>query len=206
MSEVPISRLAAILIILMVLGGCARSQATNYYILHSLQNQQLERRHAGTERDPVIGIGPVKIPEYLNRPQMVTRVSYSSLQFAEFARWAEPLDKNLMRVLADNLSILVPSEHVLVFPWQQSMPVQYQITIEIIHLEKAPDEKIMLDACWIILGNGGDNLMMAKRSRLTVPVESAGFEGIASAESRAVEELSREIAAAVSSLPREEGR
>ena len=179
MIEGPISRFAAILIMMMVLGGCARSQATNYYVLHSLQIQAPERRNAGMERDPVIGVGPVKIPEYLNRPQMVTRSTNNALQFAEFDRWAEPLENNLTRVLADNLSILVPSEHVAVFPWPKAVPVRYQITMEIIHLEKAPDGKIMLDADWNILGNGGDKLMVTKRSRLTVPAESAGFEGLA---------------------------
>jgi len=205
MIDGPVSRLATILIVLTVLGGCARTQATNYYILHSLQNQASEGR-TGMGTGPVIGVGPVKIPEYLNRPQIVTRSTSSNLQFADFDRWAEPLDKNIMRVVADNLSTLVPSERVFVFPWPKSMPAQYQVTIEIVHLEKAPDGKIMLDAGWNILGDGGEKLIVTKRSRLTVPVESAGFEGIASAESRAVEELSREIAAAVRSLPGEPNR
>jgi uncharacterized lipoprotein YmbA len=83
------------------------------------------------------------------------------------------------------------------------MQVQYQITLEIIHLEKMPDGHVMLDASWNILGNGGEKLLVMKRSKLIMPVESAGFEAIASAESRAVEALSREIAAEVKSLPNE---
>ncbi len=83
------------------------------------------------------------------------------------------------------------------------MQVQYQISLEIIHLEKMPDEKVILDASWNILGNNGEKLLVMKRSKLIMPVESAGFDAIASAESRAVEALSREIAAAVRSLPRE---
>ncbi len=197
MIEVPASRLAAIFIVLMLLGGCAGSKSANYYVLRSMQNPGPEVRAAGTQQDQAVGVGPVKIPEYLDRPQMVTRSTGSGLQFAEFDKWAEPLEKNLTRVLADNLSVLLLSERVCIFPWPKSMPVQYQITLEIIHLEKMPDDKVILDASWNILGNGGEKLLVMKRSRLVLPVESAGFEAMASAESRAVEGLSREIATAV---------
>ncbi|MGA2401304.1 MAG: PqiC family protein [Syntrophobacteraceae bacterium] len=203
MIEAPVSRLLAIFIVLMVLGGCAGSKPANYYILRSLQNPGPEVGGAGTENDPAIGVGPVKISQYLDRPEMASRTTQNGLQFAEFDKWAEPLEKNVTRVLADNLSILVPSEHVCTYPWPSSMPVQYQVTLEIIHLEKMADNKILLDTSWNILGNGGEKLLVMKRSRLIMPVESAGFEGMASAESRAVEALSREIAAAVKSLPRD---
>ncbi len=195
-------RLAVILIVLIALGGCARSQTTNYYILHSLQTQGSQGGDAGTDQGPAVGVGPVKVPDYLDRPQIVTRTTRDNIQIAEFDRWAEPLEKNLTRVLADNLSTLVPSEHVCVFPWRKCMPVQYQVTMEIIHLEKEPDDKIMLDASWSVLENDGEKLIATKRSKLVVPVESAGFEAIASAESRAVEELSGEIASVIKSLPR----
>ena len=199
----PGSRLASICIVLMVLGGCARSQPANYYTLRPIQDPGPGTQSPGPGQDPVIGVGPVKIAEYLDRPQMVTRSSGSGLQFAEFDRWAEPLEKNLTRVLADNLSILLPSERVCVFPWPKSKPVQYQVTLEIIHLEKTADGKAILESSWEILGDDGGKSLVTKRTRLILPVESAGFEGMASAESRAIETLSREIAAAVKSLPRE---
>jgi uncharacterized lipoprotein YmbA len=81
------------------------------------------------------------------------------------------------------------------------MPVGYQVTLEIVQLEKMPGEKVILEARWNILANNGNKLLAAKRSRLVLPVESAGFEAVASAESRAVEDLSREIAAEIRSLP-----
>ncbi|MGC9965256.1 MAG: PqiC family protein [Syntrophobacteraceae bacterium] len=199
MFRVPVSRLAAVLVVIMLLGGCGGSKAANYYILHSIQNPGPELGAAGTERDPAIGVGPVTIPDYLDRPQIVTRTTDSSLQFAEFDRWAEPLEKNLARVLADNLSVMVPSERVYVFPWPKSVAVRCRVTLEIAHLEKMPDEKVLLDARWNVLD--GDKLLAAKRSRLVLPVEGAGFEAVASAQSRAVEALSREIATEIRSLP-----
>ena len=185
----------------LFLGGCGGSKPANYFILHSMQNPVSGVETADTSRDSAIGIGPVKIPDYLDRPQMATRSTLSSLQFAEFDKWAEPLDKNLARVLAENLSFLLSTDRVFVFPWAKSMQVEYQITVDVSRLDNTPDSKIALVALWCILTDEGEKLLMTKRSTISVPVGSPGYQGIASAESRAVEALSREIATAVQSLP-----
>ncbi len=201
MIGVSLARILLIVIVLMISGGCTRTQSSNYYILHSIPNPGPDVRTAAADHDPAIGIGPVKIPEYLDRPQIVARSSDSGLQYSEFDKWAESLEKNLTRVLAVNLSALVPSERVFIYPWLKSMQVQYQVTLDILQLEKVPDGSIVLDARWSILGNDGEKLLFMKRSKIVMPAESAGFGGIASAESKAVEALSREMAVAIQSLP-----
>ena len=153
-----------------------------------------QRRRA--DNDLTIGVGPIKIPDYLDRPQMATRSTPSSIQFAEFDKWAESLGNNLTRVIAENLSILLSTDRVLVFPWPESMNVLYQVTVDVTKLEYTPDGKVTLVAGWSVFGDDGKKLLAMKRSRLTVPVQSTGFEAIASAQSRAVEDMSREIAAA----------
>ena len=110
MAKVLNSGIAAIFLLsLLLLCGCA-SKAPNYYVLHSLQGEAPDVKTARAENDLTIGVGPIKIPEYLDRPQMATRSTPYSLQFAEFDKWAEPLDKNLASVLAENLSILLSTD------------------------------------------------------------------------------------------------
>jgi len=197
------SGIAAIsLLALLLLCGCA-SKASNYYVLHSLQSEAPGVKMARAESDLTIGVGPIKIPEYLDRPQMVTRSTPNSLQFAEFDKWAEPLEKNLTRVLAENLSILLSTDRVVVFPWAGSTHVLYQVTVDVSQMEYTPDGKALLIADWSVFGNNGEKLLEIKRSRIVEPVQSTGFEAIASAQSRAVEDMSREIAACIESLPRE---
>jgi len=75
-----------------------------------------DARAAAADHEPAIGIGPVKIPEYLDRPQMVARPSDSGPQYPEVDKWAESLEKNLTRVLTVNLSVLVPPERVFIYP------------------------------------------------------------------------------------------
>ena len=190
------------LLSLLLLCGCT-SKSPNYYVLHSLQSEAPNVRVTKSESDLTIGVGPVKIPEYLDRPEMTTRSSPDSLQFAEFDKWAEPLEKNLARVLAENLSILLSTDRVVVFPWPGSMHVLYQVTVDVAQMEYAPDGKALLVAGWSVFGNDGQKLLAIKRSRIIVPVQSTGFEAIAAAQSRAVGDMSREIAACIESLPRE---
>ena len=194
---------AIFLLSLLLLCGCA-SKAPNYYVLHSLQNEAPDVKITGAERDLTIGVGPVKIPEYLDRPQMTTRSTPYSLQFAEFDKWAEPLDKNLARVLAENLSVLLSTDRVVVFPWAGSVHVPYQVTVDVEQMEYTTDGKALLVAGWSVFGNDGGKLLAIRRSRITVPVQSTGFEAIATALSRAVGDMSREIAACIESLPREQ--
>jgi len=191
---------AIFLFSLLFICGCA-SKSPNYYILHSLQSDAPGTTTAKADNDLTIGVGPIKIPDYLDRPQMATRSAPSRIQFAEFDKWAESLGNNLSRVIAENLSILLSTDRVVVFPWPGSMHVLYQVTVDVAKLEYTPDGKATLVAGWSVFGDDGQKLLAMKRSRLTVPVQSTGFEAIASAQSRAVEDMSREIAACIESLP-----
>ncbi len=198
------SGIAAIFLLsLPLFCGCA-SKPPNYYVLHSLQREAPGVKTARAENDLTIGVGPIKIPEYLDRPQMATRSTLNSLEFAEFDKWAEPLDKNLASVLAENLSILLSTDRVVVFPWVGSRHVLYQVTVDVSQMEYTPDGKAVLVAGWSVFGNDGDKLLETKRSRIIVPVQSTGFEAVASAQSRAIGDMSREIAACIESLPREQ--
>src|SRR5215510_6709686 len=81
------------------LGACA-SMPSRFYILNTLPAQVPA---AAAERGPVIGVGPITMPKYLDRPEIVTRASQNQLTFGQFDRWAEPLQDNVFRVLAENL-------------------------------------------------------------------------------------------------------
>ncbi len=204
MAKVLNSGIAAIFLLsLLLLCGCA-SKPTNYYVLHSLQGEAPGVKMARAENGLTIGVGPIKIPEYLDRPQMATRSTAYSLQFDEFNKWAEPLEKNLARVLAEDLSILLSTDRVVVFPWAGSLDVLYQVTVDVTQMEYTPDGKAILVAGWSVFGNNGEKLLAVKRSRIIVPMQSTGFEAIASAQSRAVGDMSREIAVCIESLPREQ--
>src|SRR6266540_6222252 len=101
----------ALVAALIGLGACA-STPSRFYILNTLPVSEMTPATAA-ERGPVIGVGPITLPKYLDRPQIVTRASRNQLTLGEFDRWAESLQENFSSVLVENLALLIPTDHIL---------------------------------------------------------------------------------------------
>jgi uncharacterized protein len=187
--------------LLVALSGCASSPTPRFYLLQSLGTPAAG---APTAADPprglAIGIGPVNLPEYVDRPQIVTRPGSNELKLAEFDRWAEPLAQNVARVLAENLSALLITDRVAVFPWARATPVDYRIAVEVTQFDGTLGGKALLSARWTISGGDGKQELTVRKSTVSEPCGGNDFAALVSAQSRAVAALSREIAAALQSL------
>ena len=114
--------LLILIMLSVVLAGCVGtnpSQPARFYMLSPTNDTKTPAQANIGEGRITIGIGPVEIPEYLNRAQIVTRVSPTELKLAEFDRWAEPLNNNFSRVLAENLTSLLYNDPVAFFQSQR---------------------------------------------------------------------------------------
>jgi len=121
------------------------------------------------------------------------------LQSAALAEWAEPLRDGFTRVLAENLSLLLATERVAIFPRQSVVP-EYQVVVNVIQFLGQPGDDVVLVALWGLLGKQGQDLV-SKKSRFREPTGGQDYEALAAAMSRTVAALSRDIAAAISALP-----
>ncbi|MFA6349961.1 MAG: PqiC family protein [Candidatus Omnitrophota bacterium] len=152
----------------------------------------------------IIGVGPVKIPEYLNRPQIVTRGKDNLLTFAQFDRWAEPLDAALLRMLNENISAMLSGAEVMKFNWSILAPVKYQVSVDIIKIESDLDKDLELVAQWSIFDLNIRELIFTKRTQLFEPVQPNDYFGLNQALSSAVTKLSIEIAQKLSELDKKD--
>lgn len=191
---------------LIALGGCASTKPTRFYVLSSLPRSESNQADLA-KRGVAIGIRPVELPKYLDRPQIVTRVNRNQLDIAEFDQWAEPLKNNFGNVIAENLSTLVPTNRIAVFPWNKSTPIDYQLTVEVSRFEAGASGDSQLAARWSILGKNGKKVILHRKSKFSEPVaggSEAGdghdYKATVSAMNRALESLSREIAEAIKGL------
>ena len=184
---------------LMVLGGCANTQPTYFYILSSLSNSNVEKVQPANQ-GIALGIGPVELPKYLDRPQIVTRASSNQLELAEFDQWAGPLKDNVPKVLAENLSILIPTDRIAVYPWNRSTPIDYRVVVEITRFEATTDGKASLVARWNILGKDGNKILLRRRSSFSESAKARNYKSKVSAMNRTLEDLSREIAEAIKAV------
>lgn len=176
--------------------GCASTKPSRFYLLSAESSAQ----PTGATKELTLGMGPIEFPKYLDRPQIVTRVEGHRLELAEFDRWAEPLDQNFAQVMIENLSALLSTNNVVPYPWKRSIDVDYQITIDVDRFDAQLGEKTVLFARWTILDAQGSVVIPARASRIAEPMSAGNHGAYVQAASRAVERLSREIAAAIEEL------
>jgi uncharacterized lipoprotein YmbA len=146
----------------------------------------------------VVGVGPVSLPAYLDRPQLVTRPAPDRLDVNEFAQWGEPLRDAVTRVVAVNLARLLPDSQVVKFPWRSTEKIRYRVILDIEQMDGPAGGDVALDARWRILDPSGREVV-ARVSRLSEP---AGPETAAAAMSRALGALSRDIARELGAMGR----
>jgi len=196
--------------------GCAVTDPTLYYSLGqttvgSSTARSAESRVAASGPrgrvagpDPVsIGVGPVIMPGYLDRTQVVTRTGHDRVKLAMFHRWAEPLENGIARILADEIGARVPTDRVVMFPWRGivARTIQYQVVVAVDRFDGSLDGDVTLDARWRILGKNGDEVAL-NRSTITETVAGSGYDPMVAAMSRALVALGQEIATEIRALPR----
>ncbi len=190
--------------LLILLGGCSSSLPTRFYVLRSWSDSMNTKELQASDRKRCvsIGIGPVRVADYLDRPQIVTRVALNEVKVAEFDQWAEPLKQNIPRVLADNLSALLCTKVVVLFPWNASVPIDFQVEVEINRLDGNPGGNSTLEAQWMAFDlRGPKRLLAAKKLSFTEPTGGQDYLTLVLAHSRNLEALSRDIAAGIEAFP-----
>jgi uncharacterized protein len=186
--------LAAPVAALLALGACA-STPSRFYILNPLSTSEVIPAEAAAQ-GPVIAVGPVTVPKYLDRPQIVTRASRNQLTLGEFDRWAEPLPDNIARVLGENLARLVPTDHILLQTWPRPATLDYQVTVEVLDFEGGLGGESALLALWSLL-DGAERPLITRRASLQSPVGGRDYEALVQALNQMLDALSRDIAGAI---------
>lgn len=195
-------RIMVCVIFVTVLGGClsvSNSPAPRFYMLHAVAEKQASRKF-NIASGIIIGVNPVKIPEYQNRPQIVTQDKNRMLTFAQFDRWGESLDFALTSLMMENLSIRLPQATIEMFPGNLAVPAKYQVIIDVVRLESRLDNDLSFTAQWSIIDAQKKKMMLIKRSEFRQPINPHDYSGLVEALSAACASLSDEIAESLSSL------
>jgi len=190
---------------LFFLNGClGRSQSPRFYTLSPLTEDKAMAKSDTQARDTRIGIGPIKVADYLDQSKLVTRTGDNRLLKAEFDLWAGALKDNLTNVLAENIGLLLPTERIFIYPWRLSEPVDYQVILDVVRFDGDLEKEAWLVARWSIVGGKDKELLEVDRSSIREPVTGSGYEALVTAQSRALARLSREIVEAIHAAGRQQ--
>jgi len=184
-----------VLAVLLTLIGCAATPPPNFYQL----NEPAATRLTGVERGIAVGVGPVNLAPYLDRPQIVIRGVGHKLELSEFNRWAEPLSDSISRVVIINLSNMLESTRVFKIPRRnKTIPLEFRTEIDIARFDGAMGGDAVLVARWSLYGRK-ETALLTKVSLISESSGEADFENLIAAQNRALQKLSQEIVAAIKS-------
>jgi uncharacterized lipoprotein YmbA len=181
--------------------GCASTPQARFYALSSLSAPPHHPAGQPLNKGLAIGLGPIRFPDYLDRPGIVTRRGGNAIEIAEFDLWAGSLKDDFLRVLAENLSVLLETDKIVLYPYFGAVPIDFRIGLSLNRFEGADGGRALLEASWIILEGPDKKEGIVQKSQITASVDGSDYPALVAALSRAVERLGREIAQAIKALP-----
>ncbi len=176
---------------ILLLSACASSPSVQYYVLEPIAPSSQTTVGFNSQRS--IGIGPISLPALLESKKIVTRLSESIVQVAQFQQWATPLQDNLLHTIARNVSSLQPNTLVRAYPWHVHGTVDLQIIIDIIRFDTSPGKSANLEANWTIKNEETNTVLKNGRTVIEKPLVDKSYPGTVHALSKILGDFSKAL-------------
>jgi uncharacterized protein len=199
-------RWGTVVLATLAFSGCVSLKRTSEARFFALRTMVEPNAPTGSAAGPgLVGVLPVLLPAYLERPQIVTWAAPGEVRIDEFLRWAEPLDVAVSRVVAENLGTLLSSVRVVRAPWSASTSLRCRVRLDVARFGPQPGGQVELAGRWALLPGRGEEPLVARPFEQRRDSRAGGGladpNGQIEAMSALLGELSGEIAAAVAELP-----
>lgn len=183
---------AAVVLAALALSACGMLSSTSrhYYVLSA-------DGPAPSGGGKGIGVGPVSLAEYIDRPNLVLAEQANQLSIAEDHRWAGDLSASIARVTATNLGRHLHTGNVHVYPWQNDSDLRYQVTLDIRQLHGMADGYAVIEAGWRAYSLPDRKLVASRTFVAREPLTSDGYQPLVAAQSRLLSRLAANIASSL---------
>ena len=197
-------RVAGLLPLLAALAGCSnffapRADPSRFFVLSVRPAPSLD--FPAWVRARSYGVGPITLPEYLERPTMVTRVSDAEIRPTHQDRWAEPIEKGVLRVLREDLRRCLDAPRVIAFPWYASERPDLAVSIDVQRFEREPTGAAYLLAHWSVRDAATGASLVRGDTSGHRDSPAADESGSVDAQSDLLMQLAREIAEGIATIP-----
>ena len=172
----------------LLLAACSwRSPNATFYTMNSDNLTALSSRKVN------VAVALVKVPDLLDRPQMVVYEKNSDeVKILEFSRWAEVFPDVLQTTVVNDLMAYLPNAYVR-RTYFDSADAKYSVNIEVNKMESYVGDKVVLAAWWNIVGAQGKTLQRGQQS-FVVKVKGESMTDLVAAQNEAVHLLAKAIA------------
>ncbi|WAK00405.1 PqiC family protein [Methylobacter sp. YRD-M1] len=183
--------LPSLFVLFLSLTACigGTTPSPQFYMLEPISGLE---RPAGGAQKPVIILTSIRIPHYVDRPQIVTATGQNAYQLSELNRWAEALDHNIRRVLAQNLTTLVPAEVEFSSNPNTTERAKFRVSVNILEFHVDSQEQAGLKAQWQITRN--DGMVLNQQESYRVPASTIDYSVMVKALNECLDRLSRDLA------------
>ena len=195
------TRLLIVLLIGLVLVGCVSSgPKTQYY---SLISGSFSAQNKDTMLEvslPSTGVGPIILPEYLDRTAIVSFTDSNQIRVSGYRAWAGDLKENISRIIASNLSQLWNVDSIVAFPWDNRDRPDRQIRIVFEEFGGILGGKVVLRVRWSIYDTQRAEVIVTDMESLEENTANDSYNAYVAALNKLVNQLSWEIAASVTNV------
>jgi uncharacterized lipoprotein YmbA len=171
--------------------GCGTTAPSRFYTLDAVAAAPAEVPAAHY----AVLVGPVSVPADVDRPQIVVQVAPNRVDLDDFNRWAAPLGDAIARAVAGDLAVLLGASDVAIAPLANFSP-DYRVTIDVQRFDSVLGKSVLVDAVWAVRQTASGQTQSG-RTTAREAVQGPGFDALAAAHSRALAQISADIAAAI---------
>ena len=184
----------------LIIAGCMGSNVkTDYYTLRALTNTAPHIKPIANLSDYTLALGPVSLPVFItSRAQIMAVEGSNKLVMIGNARWAEPLDTNMLLVLTDNLTYLLNLGNVIQYPWRAS--AVYDLKLEMTVFDFTADKDTARLRAHYTITYIKTGKILEREINLTSKVNAFTAAEVVSAQNWLLDEASVEIAQSVAGI------
>jgi uncharacterized protein len=180
--------------VLALLAGPSCFTTSKPVVYHALRAVAPAAAPTGASvRALAVEIMPVRLPEILQRPQLVTTQGPGALELAPGHRWANALDRDMQLVLAQDLAALLGTDRVVAYPYGPQVDATYRVAVDVQRCDGHPGGVLVFQATWMISAPKDIKALVVRKTTLELPVAQS-TDALVAAHEQALAALGKDIA------------
>lgn len=135
---------------LLMASGCsvipkAQKDPTRFFVLSA---PKADASAQAAENAPTLRLRPIEVASYVRTRPMIVRHGDNELEFRDFARWGEPLEQGIARVLREELLARGAGAVALSNARESGGIADYELSVRVLACEGESDGGVNFRAVW----------------------------------------------------------